>query len=86
MKTNYKTVECYQTYDGKLFTNENEAKAHADDILGEELDGLLRIAELDITRTQEYKTILAWMEDKERLTKIVDNLHAILHFEDTLGD
>lgn len=82
MKANYKTVECYQTYDGKLFTSEVEAKARADDILGAELDGLLRIAELDITRTQEYKTVLAWMKDRERLTKIIDNLYAILHFED----
>lgn len=82
MKANYKIVECYQTYDGKIFTNGVEAKARADDILGEELEGLLGIAELDITRTQEFKAILAWMKDRERLTKIIDNLYAILHFED----
>ncbi|MCK9530443.1 MAG: hypothetical protein M0R77_07770 [Gammaproteobacteria bacterium] len=78
----YKTVECYKTFDGKLFENEEQAKAHADDILGEELDGLLKLANLDITRTQEYKALLAWMKDRENLTKTINQLYNILNFED----
>jgi hypothetical protein len=80
---NYKIVECFQTYDGKLFTNEKEAKQHSDDILGEELDGLLKLAKLDITRNQEYKALLAWMEDKDKLRVTIDKLQRILnHGED----
>lgn len=81
MKPNYKTVECYQTFDGKLFINEDKAADHADDILGEELTRLLRISDLDITRSQEYKTLMSWMKEREKLKGIVDKLHAILHLK-----
>lgn len=79
---NYKIIECFQTYDGKLFTNQDAAKQHADDILGEELDGLLKLAKLDITRNQEYKALLAWMKDKDVLRVTIDKLQRILNYGD----
>lgn len=80
MKNPYIITEVYKTVDGKLFENEEQAKAHAEDILGEELDGLLKLANLDITRTQEYKALMAWMKDKDSLKKSIDTLYQILNF------
>lgn len=78
-----KTVqECYKTFDGLLFEDENKAKAHEDDILGQELDGLLKLAEITITRHAEHKALLKWMNSRKELTKAIDLLHAILHHKD----
>lgn len=75
-----KTIqECYKTFDGLLFEDENKAKAHEDDILGQELDGLLKLAEIGITRNAEYKALLKWMNNRKELTKAIDLLHTILH-------
>jgi len=78
-----KTIpECYKTFDGLLFEDEDKAKVHDDDILGRELDGLLKLAEIDITRNTEYKALLKWMNSRKELTKAIDKLHAILHYVD----
>lgn len=77
---NYREVECFKTCDGKLFESERQAKDHADDLLGQELDGLLKLAKIDITRTQEYKALMAWMDDRENLKRTIDKLHSILNF------
>lgn len=74
-------MRCFKTFDGRLFEDEKQAKAHADDILGEELDGLLKMFHLDITRTQEYKALLALMKNRDGLQNTIARLHAILSYD-----
>ena len=62
-------ITAYQCVDGSLFQDERKAKAHEDDLLGAELDGLLRLFELDISRHQEYKAILSCMKKRNDLLK-----------------
>lgn len=57
-----KELTAYQCADGSLYEDEKKALAHDDDLLGQELDGLLRLFGLDITRNQEYSGILAAMK------------------------
>lgn len=73
-------LECFKTFDGMLFDDEEKARAHADDILGAELDGLLKMFELDITRNQEYRALLALMKKRDDLQNTIARLHAILSY------
>lgn len=75
-----KKINAYQCSDGKIFSDENKAKAHEDDLLGQELDGLLRLFELDITRNQEYKAILCAMKKRGALKTALLTLIDILDF------
>lgn len=77
-------LECYKTFDGQLFEDEDKAKEHDNDLLGQELDGLLKLAEIEITRHQEYKALLKWMSNRKELKKSINLLHAILHYGDEL--
>lgn len=78
---NFKSVVCYQTCDGKLFESEEKAKAHVDDLLGEELDGLFKLARIDIERSRQMKALLTLMNDRKALKQSIDALHSILNFE-----
>lgn len=60
-------IHAYQCADGSLFTDESKAKAHDDDLLGQEIDGLLKLYCLDITRNQEYKGCLSVMGKRKEL-------------------
>lgn len=82
----FQIVECFKTQDGRLFTDPRKAKEHADDLLGQELDGLLKLAQLDITRNMEYRALMAWMNNREELKAAVNTLHAILNFGEELDD
>ena len=75
-------TECYKTSDGRLFEDEDKAIAHDNDILGQELDGLLKLAEMDIARNMECRALLRWMSRRKELTESIDMLHAILHHGD----
>ena len=66
----------------QLIEEEDKAIAHDNDILGQELDGLLKLAEIDITRNAEYKALLKWISNRKELIKSIDLLHAILHHGD----
>jgi hypothetical protein len=59
-------VTAYQCADDTLFLDEDKAKAHDDDLLGQELDGLLRLFELDVTRVQEHRALLLVMTKKRK--------------------
>lgn len=74
-------IECFKTYDGQLFESEEQALAHADDILGEELDGLLRIADHNMTRNEEYKFIVSLLKNRDALRTAVFKLADILKYE-----
>lgn len=69
-------ITAYIAADGSLFTDEDKAEAHDNDLLGMELDGLLRLFKLEISRHQEYKGLLACMKERKELLKAC---HAIVH-------
>lgn len=60
-------ITAYQCSDGSLHTDEDKARAHEDDLLGQEIDGLLRLFALDITRVQEHRGILRVMQNRKDL-------------------
>jgi hypothetical protein len=73
-----RTIEAYQCSDGLIYDDEDKAKAHDDDLLGQELDGLLRLFELQLPRSQEYKSLLCVMKKRKELLSAVVLITAIL--------
>jgi len=79
-----KEINAYQCADGSIFTNEKQAKAHDDDLLGQEIDGLLRLYQLDISRNQEFKGCLSVMGKRAELKTAALAILAVLnHGEDS---
>jgi hypothetical protein len=72
-------INAYQCSDGSLFTKEDLATAHEDDLLGQEIDGLLKLYGLDITRNQEFKGCLAVMNKRKELFEAVCAILKILN-------
>lgn len=72
-------ITAYQCADGSVFTNESKAKAHDDDLLGQEIDGLLRLYCLDITRNQEFKGCLSVMGKRKELKEAATAIMSILN-------
>jgi hypothetical protein len=64
-----KEITVYQSADGTIHLIKEKAKEHDDDLLGQELDGLFRLFDLYITRTQEYKGVLSVMKKRADLLK-----------------
>ena len=75
-------ITAYRCSDGSIHSDETKAKAHEDDLLGQELDGLLRLFELDISRTQEHKAILRVMQKRGELLDSLKLIFNILENED----
>lgn len=76
-------ITAYRCSDGSLHSDETQAQHHEDDLLGQELDGLLRLFELGISRSQESKAILCVMKKRPALREaaklivnILENDHA----------
>lgn len=70
-------ITAFRCSDGSIHSDETKAQAHEDDLLGQELDGLLRLFQLDITRNQEFKGILCAMKKRPELlqaAKIIINI------------
>ena len=76
-----KTITGYQISNGDIFTNEVEAKKAEENLLGEELDGLLKLFALDITRNQEYKSLLQLLPKRKELEKQILKILEILKFQ-----
>lgn len=84
---NIREVEAYQTPDGKVFKDERKAIEHYNDLLGEELDGLLlwalskneRLAG-NITRVDQHAILMEWMKDKDKLKGVIDKLYTYLNY------
>lgn len=74
-------ITAYQCSDGSLHTDEDKARAHEDDLLGQELDGLLRLFALDITRVQEHRGLLRVMQNRKDLKASLLALLKILDHE-----
>lgn len=75
-------ITAYQCADGSIHESERHAIAHDEDLLGQELDGLLRLFELDITRQQEYRALLGVMKKRNELSKAIHTIAKILEWED----
>lgn len=71
-------ITAYQCADGSIHEDERKAKAHDDDLLGAELDGLLRLFALNLTRNQEFSGILAAMKKRKELQESVKLIINIL--------
>ena len=78
-----KTIEtsAYKTPDGSIFEDEDKAIKHYDDLLGEELDGLMRLSRINLTRTDEYKLIVGWMAQPKELRKAINSIYKLVNFE-----
>jgi len=77
-----KEIIAYMCADGSIHESERAAVAHDDDLLGQELDGLLRLFQLDITRHQEYRALLCVMNKRGELLKSVNSIAQILNHQD----
>ena len=64
-----KEIHAYQCSDGAIFIDDKKAKAYEDDLLGQEIDGLLKLYGLDISRNQTYKGCLSVMGKRQELQK-----------------
>jgi len=74
-----KQITAYQSSDGAIFEDEDKAAAHDDDLLGQEIDGLLRLYSLDISRNQEFKGCLSVMGKRQELAEAAAAILAILN-------
>lgn len=77
-------VTGYECSDGSVFTDESKARAHETDLLGQELDGLLKMFQFDgglVTRSMEYRALMAIMKDREKLLTVVRRIVDILEHE-----
>jgi len=74
-----RTVEAYQTSDGKLYISEQTAQAHQEDIIGELLDALLPYDKRgNMTRTDRHGILLQMMNSqtlKQDVQKLSDALN-----------
>lgn len=80
------TIEAYQAVDGKIFTDEKEAKKHDIDCIGEQFDGLLQIAMRgdkrgNITRIDQHAICSQLLNDRKEAKKIIDILSSYLELE-----
>jgi len=71
-------IEAYECVDGAIFTDENKAKAHEDDLLGMELDVLLKLFDLNWPRMKEYKSLSSVMNQRKELLVAVKAITNIL--------
>lgn len=74
------TIEAYQTVDGMIFNDERRALAHEEDLLGQELDAICLLANINnMTRSDQYSFCINLMKKKPELRKIINTLYKILN-------
>jgi hypothetical protein len=71
-------ITAYKCFDGTIFEDEDAAIKYAKDKLGEEIDGLLKLFNLDISRVQEYRGILQLMNREKELYEATKRISQIL--------
>ena len=77
-----RTVEAYQTSDGRLFLDDDKAAKHQTDIVGEMLDGLVaNDSRGNVTRSDRF-SILTKMLDDPQLKQKIAAIHAALQHGD----
>jgi hypothetical protein len=79
-----KTITAYQSSDGMLFHDERKCRQHQTDIIGADIDGLLMMFELDITRSQQFKAVLTVMGKQPDLISVLRAL--LVHLEHGDGE
>lgn len=80
-------VTAYQCADGAIFENEEQAISHEKDLLGQELDGLLKLFEFGgkLTRNDEYRGLMALINNRTELQKSITAIaHILAH--GTIGE
>ena len=78
-----KELTAYQCSDGAIFIDDRNAKAHEEDLLGQEIDGLLKLYGLDISRNQEYKGCLSVMGKRQELKEAAAAILVILNHSES---
>lgn len=74
-----KTIEAYQSADGLIHTDEDKARAHDDDLIGQELDELLhRIMCMDQGHIAVYKGVVSALRKKKELLTCLRSIVAVL--------
>lgn len=80
-----KIIEAYETVDGKIFTDEDEAIKHDQDCIGEEFDELLRVAisgtNGNVTHIDRHRMALKLLEDRASVRAVIDKLSDYLSKE-----
>lgn len=77
-----KQIQAFQCADGTIHDDEDKAKAHDEDLLGAELDGLLKLFAFNggqITRNDEYKSLMQLMKRKDELKQACSAILLILN-------
>lgn len=76
-----KTIEAYQASDGTLFNCEDKAKQYEDDLLGQELDQLLKLFQFGgkLTRNDEHRGLMCLMNNRKELKQSVEVILNILN-------
>lgn len=75
-------IQAFQCADGTIHNDEDKAKAHDADLLGAELDGLLKLFAFNggqITRNDEYKAICQLSKRKDELEQACSTILSILN-------
>lgn len=76
-------ITAYQTVDGQVFHDEDDAERHEIDLIGEELDGLLmHVLNLDVSQRDKRRGILAAIAERKKLKQVIALLNRYLNSED----
>lgn len=80
-----KTIEAFECSDGSIFNCEDKAKQHEDDLLGQELDSLLKLFKFggQLTRNDEYKGLMILMNNRKELKQSIRAILDILDHSET---
>lgn len=76
-----KTINAYLCYDGLIFEDKQKAVEHDADLLGAELDGLLKLFNLDISRSTEHRGLLQLMSRQSELKRQLEIILNILNYQ-----
>lgn len=77
-----RTIEAFKTPDGTIFEDARKAEAHADDLLGAELDEFLRLlCGVDTYSMTIHKALLKALDNKDEVKRLVNSLHRILNYD-----
>lgn len=80
-----KTIEAYQTSDGKLFGSKGAAIDHENDLIGCELDALfdlfkMKSGNMAVGHQSIYQACVAAIKDKQKLAEICQTVVNIIDF------
>lgn len=74
-----KTIEAYQSADGRIFTDERQALAADDDVIGQELDELIhRIMCMDPGYNAIFKGVTSALKKKKELLVCLRRIVSVL--------